>query len=510
MGSQCTSNRKRFYRKYESVMNKLWQLAGIVLLFMATSCQDKLRRGVPLAGEMCDDYYMTLEGDTFRVLHKIEDDLFVICPQEDFHPCCLLKQKKNGHYYIQMEHSSIDCIEDSRRYLVIDESRVYDMQTGKYFALPCSASFVSYLGQWQDKVVLANMDTICFSDGRCVALQEGALCERADTAGKVRLTMGARALDVPFEALYRHRPSLPTTSDTTVVRFNKEYGIRSCSEYGDVSVGVFVDLDIPKGNTESDRAIREWMVAAIKDDAFSLLLDSMDIPTGRSSTLQQAQTTLDLYGELWMELYRQNFPEADSLSFRMSCWTKVRKIVECADYVTYYFDELLDGGGVHGLPRSYYITYDKRQHELLTAQNALKPSKIRQFSDAALWEIKQQYEKKRDTKFEWEEFLQHMPLRLSSMDEEEENYRLVSEYMCDEWSGWAEEGSGPLIKGTIPLPHLAILPEGIVLTYHPYQLDCFAAGEYHVVLPFDKVKPFLRYNYRSQPAAYPKLEHFVK
>jgi hypothetical protein len=31
------------------------------------------------------------------------------------------------------------------------------------------------------------------------------------------------------------------------------------------------------------------------------------------------------------------------------------------------------------------------------------------------------------------------------------------------------------------LTHFAVLPEGIVLTYHPYQIDCFAAGEYHAV-----------------------------
>ncbi len=44
----------------------------------------------------------------------------------------------------------------------------------------------------------------------------------------------------------------------------------------------------------------------------------------------------------------------------------------------------------------------------------------------------------------------------------------------------------PFTEKDFPLTHFAVLPEGIVLTYHPYQIDCFAAGEYHAGHTFQR------------------------
>ena len=61
-----------------------------------------------------------------------------------------------------------------------------------------------------------------------------------------------------------------------------------------------------------------------------------------------------------------------------------------------------------------------------------------------------------------------------------------------------------------PLTHFAVLSEGIVLTYHPYQIDCFAAGEYHAVIPFKEANKCLMFDYSKHEDLKPKLQRFIK
>lgn len=61
-----------------------------------------------------------------------------------------------------------------------------------------------------------------------------------------------------------------------------------------------------------------------------------------------------------------------------------------------------------------------------------------------------------------------------------------------------------------PLTHFAVLPEGIALTYHPYQIDCFAAGEYHAVIPFKEANKCLMFDYSKHEDLKPKLQRFIK
>lgn len=51
---------------------------------------------------------------------------------------------------------------------------------------------------------------------------------------------------------------------------------------------------------------------------------------------------------------------------------------------------------------------------------------------------------------------------------------------------------------------------GIVLTYHPYQIDCFAAGEYHAVIPFKEANKCLMFDYSKHEDLKPKLQRFIK
>lgn len=497
-------------------MNKLLNFIILGALLIATlSCKESLKKGIGIRGTWCEEGVIILNEDTFDVQEKIGDSLLVVrCFPEDGESSFLLKRESNGYYYLLQEGKFISSIENTQDFALIDNRTVYDVKGKKSFALPWDAYYLCYLGTWNDKAAFTNQDSICFSDERCVALQDNAYCKESDKAGEVVLVKGARKLNVSLETLY-HFKGAASVSDSSVYRFFKNYDAGSKRKSEDIIVGLKLNLDIPVGNADSDKAIREWMTSAIKNDAFSLFECQKYVPEENSATLQDMKSILENYGKLWEQLYRSSGQEEESYSSQVFCDVRVRKIVDCDDYTTYNYAASLYEGGLHELPRSYYITYDKRRKEILTAANALKKSKLRLFKNEVLRSLQPEYDENMGEESDWDGFTKavfsfHCPMvELTGMDDTMRSF-LEHEYMCDEWSGWGLPDSEPFTLDNFPLPHLAVLPEGIVVSYHPYQIDCFASGEYHVIVPFDKADSCLRYVYRHGSKDFPKLEQFIK
>lgn len=67
-------------------------------------------------------------------------------------------------------------------------------------------------------------------------------------------------------------------------------------------------------------------------------------------------------------------------------------------------------------------------------------------------------------------------------------------YSCEKWSG-NETKVQRKAYGSLPLQHMAILPEGVVLSYHPYHVAGLADGDIHVLIPFDKIKKYMTQDY---------------
>ena len=45
--------------------------------------------------------------------------------------------------------------------------------------------------------------------------------------------------------------------------------------------------------------------------------------------------------------------------------------------------------------------------------------------------------------------------------------------------------------GELVFPQPGLTDDGIVFSYQPYDISCFAAGAFHFTIPYEKVKPFL-------------------
>ena len=349
----------------------------ILMLAVLTGCHG-LRMGVGLKGEFIDEDTLVLDGDTFTIQERIGDSLFIIWNYEhsdEKTPCYLLKYERNGFYYPQIGSTSITSIDNTINYVSIDDNDVYDIKDRKIlFSSPCSATGLYYLGQWKNLHLFTSSDTICFSDGKCIGLKDDVYCRKTNNEGFVKLVAGAQTKEVSFADLYNAK-KMGGSTDAYIEHFTKDYCIKPRSKYESVDAGFSVDLDIPKGNADSDKAIREWMMAAIRDDAFYQLQNNMGIPVGKCTSLKDMQHSLDDYGVLWEKLCRAEYQIEDTLELRMTCDIKVKKVADCDDYTTYYYWASLYGGGLHDLPREYYITYDKRRGGLLMPQGLVNDTK---------------------------------------------------------------------------------------------------------------------------------------
>ena len=489
----------------------------IIVLAILTGCNG-LRMGVGLRGELVGVDTILLDGDTFAIGERITDSLFVVrdcAHSDDGTQFYLLKYECNGFYYPQVGATSVVTIDNTTNYVGINDDDVYDIKAKRVlFSSPCSVSDLYYLGKWKDLCLFASSDTICFSDGKCIGLQDDVYCRKPKKSGMITLITGAQTKIVSYGDLYKAK-KMDSKTDTSIERLKKDYYIKPRSKHESVDAGFSVDLEIPKGTTEADKAIRGWMMAAVRDDAFSLFALNREVPVGKCVSLGDMRHSLDEYGVLWEKLCRAEYQIGDTLVLIMNCDIKVKKIVDCDDYTTYYYKASLYNGGLHELPREYYITYDKRRGGLLDVNNSVKPAMLQQFRHLVLEGLKKEYDFCYERESSWADFTHsifsfHCPiLETSGMDDVMLSL-LDHNYSCDGWAGWKGYNEKAFTEKDFPLTHFAVLPEGIVLTYHPYQIDCYAAGEYHAVVPFKDANKCLMFDYSKHEDLKPQLQRFIK
>ncbi len=250
---------------------RLYRVLMIIAVSLSLIACSDLKIGVGLKGVMLNDDKMTLDGDTFDIRERIGDSLLIVWNYEhsdEKTPYYLLKYERNGFYYPQIGASDITSIDNTTGYVTLDDKDVYDIKNKKVlFSPPCSASGLYYLGKWNDLRLFANSDTICFSDGKSIGLQTDVFCRKTKNEGMVTLIAGAQTIDVSFSNLYNAKKE-DKENDVSIERLIKDYHIKPRNKYERMDAGFSVDLEIPKDATEADKAIQEWMMAAIWDDAF--------------------------------------------------------------------------------------------------------------------------------------------------------------------------------------------------------------------------------------------------
>ena len=491
---------------------KLRMFFSSLMLFSFFSCSG-LKPDVGYVCKTCEDNLVTLDGDTFRLHESITPDLMIVCdyPECDGHSY-LMQKAHTGYFYLILESDEITSIYNTESLVSVNGNEVYNVETENSYNLPCRTTSLTYLGELNNLQAFSSGDTICYSDGKFIALKGDCYCQLEKTGQSVKLIDGARTISATLGELYEYKGGKKTAS-ILAKRFEKDYHIKPLTEYESEGIGFSVDLDVPEGETKADVAIREWLSDAIKNDVFSLLGYQKDFNGRRKPSYDEFMKALDDYGMFWEKLCRSNYQVEDTLSIDLNCDISTRLIVDTPDYVTYQYSAYIYEGGLHGMPRSYYITYDKKRETILTAANTVKPNKLVQLRKEVMKVLKGRHDGLYDEDCPMEDFMQqafsfHTPMFDEDIDDIWKSL-LTHEYECDAWSGWETAIKEEFSLNNFPLPHFALLPEGIVVTYHPYQIDCFAAGEYNAVVPYSKATTCLLHTYCEVTDKLPKLEDYI-
>ena len=491
---------------------KLKVIISCLMLLTFCACSG-LKSNVGYVCKTCNDNLVTLDGDTFRLQETITPDLLIVCDYPEWKGHSYLMQKAHtGYFYLKVESEEITSVDNTKTLVSVNHNEVYNVETGTQYKLPCSTTNLTYLGELNELQAFSSGDTICYSDGKWIAMKENAYCWPGEIEQSVTLVCGARTVSATLGDLYDYKGG-EATAQITAKRIVKDFHIQPQSEYESEGIGFSVDLDVPEGETTADVAIREWMSDAIKNDAFSLLGYQKEFRAKRKPSYEDFIGTLDDYGMFWEKLCRNNFQDEDTLCISLNCDIRVRMITDTPNYATYHYWASIYEGGLHEEPRSYYITYDKKRQTILSADNTVKPSKLVQFRKEVMKALKERHDNIYEEKSSLEDFMQqafsfHTPILDEDMDDIWKSL-LVHEYECDEWSGWSTAAKEAFSLDNFPLPHFALLPEGVVVSYHPYQIDCFAAGEYHAIVPYSKASPCMSHTYCEDSDNYPKLEDYL-
>lgn len=153
-------------------------------------------------------------------------------------------------------------------------------------------------------------------------------------------------------------------------------------------------------------------------------------------------------------------------------------VAENERYLTLFYTDWSYVGGIHPNYHSFYFTYDKELQKILTLSNIIEASKLAKLRKAAFTALV-------SMKAQWKEGL---------------SYYDWGGYSCCEKSGANVTDQADIDATNMVLQHAALLPQGIVLSYHPYQIGSFAAGEFHALLPYSEIGDCLKIDYKGLTA----------
>ena len=151
-----------------------------------------------------------------------------------------------------------------------------------------------------------------------------------------------------------------------------------------------------------------------------------------------------------------------------------RPVADNTRYVTYFVEADIFFAGTHGAPHAYYRTYDKKLEQFVSCDMLVKKEHMKDVCRIV--------------------YAKALKKRQELFNSQSLTTDFTDDYPCGDWSNNKSE-TIPKDKGLIPLQHIAILPQGIVVSYHPYQIGGFSEGDYHILVPFKNVGEYLLQDY---------------
>ena len=237
------------------------------------------------------------------------------------------------------------------------------------------------------------------------------------------------------------------------------------------------NLTYPVGRSKADADIREWLNQAIMLE-FAETHESDDSPEIELSRhTDNLQETFRDYSSQYYKWVKKEYSDEQGELYPLQPFYvhfSARPVVDNVRYVTYFVEADIFFAGAHGAPHAYYRTYDKKLEQFVSCDMLVKMEHMKDVCRII--------------------YAKALKKRKELFNSQSLTTDFTDGYPCRDWSDNKGE-TIPKDKGLIPLQHIAILPQGIVVSYHPYQIGALSEGDYHILVPFKNVGEYLLQDY---------------
>ncbi len=296
------------------------------------------------------------------------------------------------------------------------------------------------------------------SSGMAVAIL--TVCVLLPLGCKSRTSASAKIINVDTDVTETSAKSIDMDTDVTVVdsslsgfsRFSRSYTSKTSSG---LQMSFRFVVDFPDSSITHRNEICDWIVGEI---------EGMNRGDGSSARYKGSHTDAAGFGDFaandYFETMRSQYDfdstEVFSPIGRVVDWRARVYNDRYVTYLDYLYDDL---GGAHGLFWERPLTYDLLKRRVVTNDVLISPGcedKVVDLIYDAL--VSDSY------------------------------YRKNHDYPN------ADEGVKETVEKDFGTGGQAVglTDEGVVFSFQPYEVGCFADGCYHVTVPYDKLRPYLR------------------
>ncbi len=317
-----------------------------------------------------------------------------------------------------------------------------------------------YVGNLNGLHVFSNDRQVFFSDGRQADFSPFVTSIAIDKAGmKITCRIGCEEITTSLAKLHdclKRGATRPAFYRRYIPKSNREMSL------GPIIIFHAYSDDVPEA------------VCHFISSLYVHYFSDEPVPTSEASDFAGVA---DYYGNLWKNIL-EGWSDFSSL-IGLDCQQGLQKVAENERYLTLYYTDWGYVGGIHPNYHSFYITYDKELQKTLTLSDIIEASKLAKLRKAAFTALDNM------KKAQWEKGL---------------SYYDGAGYSCCGKSGANVTDQADIDATNMVLQHAALLPQGIVLSYHPYQIGSFAAGEFHALLPYSEIGDCLKIDYKGLTA----------
>ena len=185
---------------------------------------------------------------------------------------------------------------------------------------------------------------------------------------------------------------------------------------------------------------------------------------------------LNYYGDLFKNMYKKyihhtvEVDDGGGLSMNQSFYLQA----VLPHYLTYlHHDSQITIGAAHGGYNYNYISFDKETGRQITANDLFRQESMHQLKTLLLNAI-------------YKEFNGHNGIYYKDLNTFLVESDMISFIGCD------ENTPIEIAIDSIPLDHVALLNEGVIFTFLPYEIASFGQGPTWVVLPYGEISQFMK------------------